>query len=281
MPPRARRSASKVAPAPEEIRRLAELVLAEARRDGVVPLAGLARLGVPKEAREAVLRELSAEAGIEITKRALRRAVREQIAERLEGGGSIALRSMATAAVGATKREITDAVDALVAEGGARLVVRGTEVVLVGPSVDALDAPTLDRLERALTDLVGTLKLARKRRATLLPVDVRGALLPFAAAPPTIRAPSPSLDDVLATVARNRESSGLTFVPTLVRALGGSAAREAVHDALLRGARSGVLELRPESGMGRLGPDDVELCPVGPHGSRLSWVRCLQTEASA
>jgi hypothetical protein len=99
---------------------------------------------------------------------------------------------------------------------------------------------------------------------------------------PAIHAsPKPSLDDVLGSVERHREAtSGLTFVPTVVRALGASHGHDpdAVHAALLYAASAGVLELRPESGMGRLSAEDQMLCLPGPRGSRLSWVRRVDAE---
>jgi hypothetical protein len=120
----------------------------------------------------------------------------------------------------------------------------------------------------------------------LLHADVeealRKALPSVTASAPSARAASPTVKDVNAAIDARREPSGLTWVPDLVRALGGAtppagdAVREAVHAELLRGARSGDLELRPESGMGRLSPEDDALCISGPQGSRLSWVRRIR-----
>lgn len=41
----------------------------------------------------------------------------------------------------------------------------------------------------------------------------------------------------------------------------------------MEGVARGLFELEPESGMGRLSPEDAELCFPGPMGTRLSWVR--------
>jgi hypothetical protein len=55
----------------------------------------------------------------------------------------------------------------------------------------------------------------------------------------------------------------------------------AVHAALLEGYARGWFELQPESSMGRLGPADLALCPAGPEGTRLSWVRPLAIALAA
>jgi hypothetical protein len=82
--------------------------------------------------------------------------------------------------------------------------------------------------------------------------------------------------DVGTVIEAHREVSGLTFVPNVVRAMGGTTACAAVHAELLRGARAGVFELRPESGMGRLSAEDAAFCVPGPQSSKLSWVRRIQ-----
>jgi hypothetical protein len=120
-------------------------------------------------------------------------------------------------------------------------------------------------------ELAASLTLAEKKGGSLLRDHVEEALKPFLGAPtpPTAAA----LHDVASLVEAHRESSGLTFVPKLVRLLGGTSARDALHAELLRGARAGLFELRPESGMGRLSTEDASFCIPGPQGSRLSWVR--------
>ena len=61
-------------------------------------------------------------------------------------------------------------------------------------------------------------------------------------------------------------SSGLAFVPDCVAA--GITAAE-----LLRLARDGAVELRPESGLGRLSAAERDACPRGYEGCVLSWAR--------
>jgi hypothetical protein len=119
-----------------------------------------------------------------------------------------------------------------------------------------------------------SLATAKKKRASLLHADVDQLLGALRAR--SVRLAQANSPDVEAEIARHQESSGLTSVPRLVRALGGARARDAIHAELLRAARAGRLELRPESGMGRLTPEDLALWIPGPQGSHLSWVRRIE-----
>lgn len=264
----------RAAPAAEPLADSAvDAVEAAVRRDGAIARSAL---GVPKAQAPAAVAALEAR-GLEATKRHVRVPVREQLAARLADAGLVALRGIEHAVAGATKKEATVAADALVAEGRAVRVVRSKEIVLAQRDAAALGDAELDALDRAIASLGAALKLARKTGASLLAADVAKALAPCTPAPaaaPPARAPAEV--DLASLVERHRESTGLTFVPKIVRALGGASAREAVHDALLRGAREGRYELRPESGMGRLSEEDLGLCIPGPQGSRLSWVRRIE-----
>lgn len=70
-------------------------------------------------------------------------------------------------------------------------------------------------------------------------------------------------------------ATGLVSVPRLARVLGTVATPAEIRDALLTADRDGTLELRPESGMGRLSASDASLCPKGFDGAPLSWVRIV------
>lgn len=83
--------------------------------------------------------------------------------------------------------------------------------------------------------------------------------------------------DVVA-VARRVAQRGwdLAWVPALVRPLLAEGHDlDAIHEALLA-ADPKLLELRPESGVGLLTPDDAKLCPRGARGVVLSWVRIVR-----
>jgi len=61
-------------------------------------------------------------------------------------------------------------------------------------------------------------------------------------------------------------------VRRLLPAMSPAVARE----MLLLAASRELVELRPEGGLGRLTPEDLELCPPGPARTRLSWARLLE-----
>lgn len=87
-------------------------------------------------------------------------------------------------------------------------------------------------------------------------------------------------DDPVALVvaeARGQASAttGLAYVPQVVRALGDRLDVDALRTALVRAATSGLIELRPESGIELLSAADAAACPRGPDGSPLSWVRVV------
>jgi hypothetical protein len=260
------------------------------RRDGAIARTALVRLGIPKKRLDEAVEALARE-GLEVTAKSVRVPVREQLLSLLATGSALTTKSAAGTVSGATKAEITKAVAALVDAGDARLVLRTKELVLVGTRADVVAGPELEAIERALRSLLEATKRARKKRAALLRADVEqtmsrfvtprhreagtnGAATQAAASDAGTRATSSQ--DIAQLVDQHRDASGLTFVPTLVRAFGGEGARDAVHAELLRGARSGIFELRPESGLGRLSAEDLDLCIPGPQGSRLSWVRRVQ-----
>jgi hypothetical protein len=63
------------------------------------------------------------------------------------------------------------------------------------------------------------------------------------------------------------------YLPELVRSLADRAAPERVLAALDEVALDGLVELRPESGLGTLSSEDAALCLPGPQGSVLSYAR--------
>lgn len=93
---------------------------------------------------------------------------------------------------------------------------------------------------------------------------------PIETRPEPSPAAEPKLDESVIE-AHTDTRIGMTFVPTLVRALDGDVAH--IHEWLLDGARAGRWELRPESGMGRLSSEETAQCPKNSDGTVLSWVR--------
>lgn len=72
--------------------------------------------------------------------------------------------------------------------------------------------------------------------------------------------------------AQNDSSIGLAFLPDVIKAHGPKALRE-----IERLADSGVIELRPEGGIGRLSPQELSMTLPGPQGTRLSWARVIDS----
>ena len=88
------------------------------------------------------------------------------------------------------------------------------------------------------------------------------------------------LADVLDAARHSQESSGLVYVPAMVRfmLLGGAYHATSAIAAIRSAAACGSLELRPESGLGRLSDADRSLCLTTTDyltGGRipLSWAR--------
>jgi hypothetical protein len=74
-------------------------------------------------------------------------------------------------------------------------------------------------------------------------------------------------------VDRAREGDGLSFVPKVVALVQPELDREGAKMALLEAEAEGLLELRPETGLGRLSEAEQLACPEGSYGTRLSWAR--------
>jgi hypothetical protein len=262
--------------APRPTTEIAAELLAVIERDGAILKSEVGK----RASRMQILEVFDAlvSAGFEVSGRFVRRSLDAQLEERAREAPT-PLRGLEKIVKGATAREIGSAADALVARRRAAFVVRGKDLLLTRPDAVVLDGRERERLAKVVTEIVSALRFATKHRASVLRSDLEDSLKPFlpASASPIATKPSrAALEDVASFVDEHREPSGLTSVPKLVRLLGGAAARDALHAELLRGARAGRFELRPESGMGRLSVEDASFCIPGPQGSRLSWVRRIE-----
>lgn len=289
--PNARAKAAISLPPVEEV---ARALLDDVRTKGAVPKAAVTKAARSGPRSLEVFDALTS-AGLEVGARFVRVPLEAQVEAALRDAREpLALRALASRVRGATPREASDAALALVERGRLRLVARKREVLVGSPTTDLLDGAELERLQTAVAELAVTLATAKKKRATMLAADLEPllrAVRPRPSSPPRraegeVDARSNARGEVAGTVepdvenevVRRREASGLTSVPGLVRALGGADAkvRAAIHAELLRGARAGRLELRPESGMGRLTTEELALCIPGPQGTHLSWVRRVE-----
>ena len=164
---------------------------------------------------------------------------------------------------------------ALAEAGAARLVLRGRVEVLVPARAPVASVAHLRQL--AAAGALAT-KALKKRDRSLLVDDLRESLLDLlgpatAPAPGATNAPV-ELQVLDAVKASLHPSMGLSFVPEAVARLS-HLGLPTVHAALKALANSRKLELQPESGKD-LTPEQLALCPPGPHDTRFSWARLLE-----
>jgi hypothetical protein len=266
-------------------------------------------LGVPPAQQAEALRLLVTEGGLEAVKGGVRVPLLEQLRAQLAARQMITAEPapLARLLVGATGAEARAVADQLVKAGEARRIVRGPrKVVLALPRFEVLTKEQVGALGQAAEELAALCKGALRgpAPATLFWHDASQLLeglrhtipTPKAAEPVLVaKDPAPvvakaiapqaaaadqpagSLEDrvVLAAARATLDRSvGLSFVPAAVQRLEEAGyGRGVVHEALLRLARQGGIELRPEAGVGRFSQEELDRCPPGPRGTRLVWAR--------
>jgi hypothetical protein len=281
----------------------ADQVERDVRAGGAVALRKVKPAQVKLSRRaEAALFEQLARRGLERTASAVRVPLREQLAVLIERGEPIASASLRKQLRGvASAAELKLVAGDLIKAGRAALVVRSGKEHIAARSPALLSAAELAELAEVARSLAKLTSSTRSRSGhparTLLRADAaavveaaRRALGPDPARAPAAQAPAaPAPDHTVAgrdpvalvvAAARGRASpvTGLAYVPELARALDGRLDGDALRGALLRAARSGLVELRPESGIELLSAADADACPRGPDGSPLSWVRVVGRE---
>jgi hypothetical protein len=237
----------------------------------------------PKALAERLASALAAE-GFERTAAWIRRPLREQLDRALAHGAALDRKSLAAQVRGASAPELQRAVLDAEREGRLRRVLRGKAEVHVGSAPAVLSAAELVRLRAALGALdQGLARAARKKGLTLLVSDVQQLLeeaaqvLPRSLVRGVEGSAETALRPVLAAVGASRDgNTGLSFVPDNVRRLLPARTAAVAREMLLLAASRELVELRPEGGLGRLTPEDLELCPPGPARTRLSWARLLE-----
>lgn len=249
------------------------------RVDRFLNAAALSQAGIPKSQQRDAIERLVGNGFERSGKTGVRVSMRDQIKELLATRGSLPLKGISRATAGAKPKEVKLAAEALVKEGAALIAVRGKIEALVASSTPVLSRTELQALLHACKQLQKQSGAALRASTpkTLLRDDVRALLLDLVSnrSLPQQRA-APLIDSVLQELNRAvRGSVGLAFVPDAVRALASRHSVETVQDALLQAARTGRIELQPESGVGRLTAEELALCPPGPEGTRLSWARIL------
>lgn len=242
-----------------------------------VPLTRLTRAKLTPEASIELVRQLVSR-GMERGPKTIRVPLAAQMEELLQGGARVPLKDVSKRVKGGSKTEINAVLSKLVREGRARVVVRTQVEVLVGPSERALDPTEIAQLSKVIAQLGKTLKKVQAKglARSILQEDMADLLAPLQpsrrlAAPTPSEAPSGLVDEAL----RRLEDPALKLVriPDLVRSLAGRLPLDAIHLALAEAAKNGTIEMRPEAGAEFLKPEEVSLCPPGPRGTVLSYVR--------
>ncbi len=241
------------------------------------------RLG-PSSVRERVLEALGGR-GYEVTAKTVRVPVHVQLETALGDGSYIATSALGAHVNGASKKEVVSAAVALVAKGGACLVMRNKSETLVPRTAEVVAGKDLAIATARASELAMHLRGAVKKGKGIgvLRADVREALDAILPERPRNASrgnePGSVVRLVLRAVDRARDgSAGLSFVPKVVALLAPDLDGDAAKAALLEAASRGLLELRPEGGLGRLSESERRACPEGPQGTRLSWARRLEVQ---
>jgi hypothetical protein len=235
---------------------------------------------------EGMLFDALARRGLERTARALRVPLRGQLAALLAAGEPIATAALRKQLKGvASAAEIKLVIGDEVRAGRAALVMRAGKEHIAAPSAALLsreEVAHVAALARALSRLAASARPARSTGAragqpprTLLRAELRALLEPLHRAASGAADSDPLALVMAAAAEQTNPTTGLAFVPEVARALDGRLEGEALRAALVSAARSGMVELRPESGIELLSPAEAAACPRGPDGSPLSWMRLV------
>jgi hypothetical protein len=234
----------------------------------------------PPVVRDEVIRMLRSE-GFEVTAKVVRVPVQRQLTAVLDDGTYVPIKGICAYVLGATAKDAQLAARALAGTGRAHRVMRTNAETLVPASAQVIAAEALTSVVMRLSAMVKQLQAAaRKGKGVgVLRADLEASLA--AALPPkgmgssSRRADSiPELSRILRAIDTARDDGlGLSFVPKVAGLLAADIDLATVKRTLLEAASRGLVELRPEGGLGRLSDAELQACPDGPQGTRLSWVR--------
>jgi len=248
----------------------------------------------PAALRTTIAESLS-RGGFEVTKSFIRRPLKTQLLEALEHGALVPLKSLTTHVRGATAPELKRLIDDAVQEGLARRVLRGAAESLVSADVRVLSATELQALRLRVVGLGKALEKVSKTpglsvlasdatealNEAMTALDARRTVNGTQASVVQRKVPDEAMGELLTAVDLTRdERTGLSFVPAVVGRLSPRLDTSTAVKLLLSAAERELLELRPEGGIGRLSEAEISVCPVGPHGTRLSWTRRISGETA-
>jgi hypothetical protein len=244
-------------------------------REKTIPRSKVA----PAAVRDRVLDALRAR-GFEVTAKVVRVSVEDQIEAVLRDGSYVAMKAIASHVRGATAAEVRRTAIALTERGRARCVLRTASETLVPASAEVVADGDLATAAKRLSELAKRVQsAARKKGWAVLREDVEQALravLPVRSpgGKPRESDGTPDLGRVLRAIEDASDAVvGLSFVPKVIDLLKVHADLASAQRALLDAASRGLVELRPEGGLGRLSSAELLACPEGPQGTRLSWAR--------
>lgn len=229
---------------------------------------------------EAWLRDALARDNLDAGKRFFRVRLSDQVTHVLEQQAALPIAALKKAVAGIeAASELTELVGELVRAKSARVVLENGKPSLVRFSTPVVPTQALSEalgVSEALVKLLRAGKTGSKKspaQAVLLN-DVRRLLHAVEGA---IGANVVSKDlQVLSRLAElTSAQEPIVFVPTLVDALAADLGAAAVSNLLVEAHQAGKLELRPDSGVRPLTPAQAALCPKGPTGAPLSYVRLI------
>ncbi len=245
-------------------------------------LAALRRRGLSVPARGKIL--VSPKPRARAKSRAPAVPAAEQIRSLVCHGSRLAWSAVAKRIVGVPKKERDAALAEALLRAEAFIVVRTTVHTMVAGQEDVLTHEEIDRcadIQRQLGALLKRVQapLAKKEplskvKKTLLREDLAAILHDLST---LVRASPRRLSDGAARDALLRRIEQLekppiplVWIPDLTKSLSDVMAPEQVKTTLFDARARGLLELRPESGMGRLSAEDANLCPRDSDGVPLS-----------
>jgi hypothetical protein len=257
---------------PREIEEIAQRIRAAV----ALPLAKITRLcptDLVPDARARLIAELPTR-GLERTAKLVRVPLAEQLGALLAEGERIPLKLVSKRIKGATGPELKAALAAQIKAGGAHVVVRGKNEVLVGGSERIVGRDGLVQLvslQKALTELAKKVSAKGEPRTVLIEdlEQILDGVLGLIEQKKPSEDSAPALGEALQRLARAQH--GLVSIPALVRALP-TMSTEAVHAFLISEENAGNVELRAETSVGTLlSTADRALCLQSSSGDLLSY----------
>jgi hypothetical protein len=233
---------------------------------------------------EATLREALAQHNLDAGKRFFRVPLVDQVTRALEQQPAIPVSGLKKCLLGLeATSELKEVVRDLLRDKRARVVLQGGKPTLVqftAPVVTPQAMLQVLEVGEALVRLLRAGKAGAKKSPPL------GVLVSDAQAlTKTLEAALGGLFSDSTLLARLAQLTSpqhpIVFVPTLIAALGADISADTVGRVLLDAHQAGLVELRPDSGLQLLTPAQASLCPKGPTGAPLSYVRLISSPRSS